>query len=921
MAISPLPEGMDKDFIPLYEVEETIARLPLFKDLPPAAHKDIAKRVVPFTFHEGTYIFRQGEVSSTLNYLFIVINGRLLQYGTAPDGIPWLERILQWGDVFGRYNLLFPGKVATYETNVRGEEAGLLYAIDAQNMAVLLQRWPDLWRKLIPEERILRLRGLPLYSILPDDHIRRLADHIEEKHLNPGDVYRLPPDSEPHIWVVAEGQVVVALAGDIEVPDLHNASPERLASVGYTFVDGEIPITRLAPRQIRAVSETILYGLPGDKFEALVERFKTPAVPREEQEMLAYLRLPDIPAFLGKVQELNALPKEWLDALRGFVAWIYTPPTQTLLRQGESGRALYVLVEGEAILRAVDDRGRQRPRSFLFPEGYVGRQALLRGTEHDVTVEATKPSYWLRLSRDDLDRFNHYMQMREGQTRFPRLRRFLAETVGRLQAVLQGTEFNLCDMVWCSVWERIGGLPPEVERRGEERSWREPDEKILWEDRAHVVFFLAKSIPWLLILSVLIAIPLSIPITQMPGPARGLLLSGLFLCTAVLLYVIVDYFNDFYALTDRRLVHRDRLLLLRENWEEIPLDRIQDAILQQSLLGRLLNYGTLIIQSAATGGAIEMRHIPAPRRVQKRILDERGRARSRRKAWHRERLREEMQKRLLERLLATWPQIATGQKHPVAQPSGETESQETEAQQPSGPTWFGRIARLLGLPAERPGRMPLPWTPVTHWRAGKAVYWRKHRFNLYVRISRPLLMCVVLGLLGIALLAGIPRLGRFLPVNLGLIFAYIVLVLGAFAWLLWEYDDWRNDLYVLMEDRLIDMEKKPFFFQEERRVAPLAQVQTVQLRMRGILSQIFNFGDVIIKTAAAGGDLTFEFVPNPRGVAREIQRYLEEFRRKQEEREYERQQAVIAESLEIYNELTYGQRLRPGPTWQRQDEV
>lgn len=922
MTTSPLPEGMSKEFIPLYEVEDTVAHLPLFKDLPPAAHKDIARRVVPFVFHEDTYIFRQGEVSSTHNFLYIVVQGRLIQYGQAADGVPWLERTLQIGDVFGRYHLLFPSIVSTYETTVRGEEAGLLYAISAENLAIILRRWPDLWKKLIPEERIQRLRALPLYSILPDDHIRRLADHIKEKRLIPGEVYRLAPDGRPHVWVVAEGQIISVPATLMQISEFRDAPPETLASVGYVFVDGEIPTTRLVPKQVRAVSKTVLYGLPAEKFVTLVERFKTPQAPRQQRELLAYTRLPDIPALLARVDSLRALPDDWLSALRGFVAWIYTPPTQTLLRQGESGRALYILSEGEAILRAVDERGRQRPRSYLFPEGYVGRRALLHGTEHDVTVEATKPSYWLRLSREDLDRFNHYMQERQEGRRFRPLRRLYAQTVGRLRALLEGREFNLCDLAWCSVWERLGGLPPEIEHGREDRSWRAPDEEILWKDRIHMIFFMIKSIPLLLVLSILLAIPFSMPFTEMSPAARGSILAGLVLSTAILGYLILDYFNDFYALTDRRLVHRDRLVPLREYWEDIPLDRVQDVILQQSLQGRMLNYGTLVVQSAATGGAIVMERIPNPRRVQKRILDARERVRSRRKAWQRERLRDDLQKRLLERVLATWPHTATGPQHPLDRAPRQKREEEKASHQPAPSSLLGRIGRLFGIRAQpRPDQMALPWSPTTHWRVGKTIYWRKHRFNLYQRISRPLLACLGLVLLGILLFMGTPWSEPILPVHLGFIFASTVLALAALGWLLWEYDDWRNDLYVLTEDRLIDMEKRPFFFQEERRVAPLVQVQTVQLRMRGIFSQIFNFGDVIIKTAAAGGDLTFEFVANPREVAREIQRHLEEFRRKQEEREYERQQAVVAESLEIYNELTYGQKLRPGRRWERTDEA
>ena len=147
--------------------------------------------------------------------------------------------------------------------------------------------------------------------------------------------------------------------------------------------------------------------------------------------------------------------------------------------------------------------------------------------------------------------------------------------------------------------------------------------------------------------------------------------------------------------------------------------------------------------------------------------------------------------------------------------------------------------------------------------------------------------------------------------------AGLLLMVISIAWFTWAYDDWRNDLYILTPSRIIDIEKKPIYLKEERREAPLSQVQTVQTEMKGILAHIFNYGDVVIKTAAAGGDLTFVFVPHPREIAQAIRHQLDEYRRRQDEQEHLRRQAQLAESLEVYDELLRSRF--SSRTWGRED--
>jgi hypothetical protein len=97
----------------------------------------------------------------------------------------------------------------------------------------------------------------------------------------------------------------------------------------------------------------------------------------------------------------------------------------------------------------------------------------------------------------------------------------------------------------------------------------------------------------------------------------------------------------------------------------------------------------------------------------------------------------------------------------------------------------------------------------------------------------------------------------------------------------------------------------PFWgiYTEDRRRASLSNVQYVDLRIPNPLALLFNFGDVIVRTAGAEGTLNFRFVNNPRHVYAEILRYLNEFEERQRQRQFEERSAEMAQWFETYHDV------------------
>jgi uncharacterized membrane protein YdbT with pleckstrin-like domain len=79
----------------------------------------------------------------------------------------------------------------------------------------------------------------------------------------------------------------------------------------------------------------------------------------------------------------------------------------------------------------------------------------------------------------------------------------------------------------------------------------------------------------------------------------------------------VDWATSHFVLTSDRVLHRSGLVA--KHSMEIPLEHINDVRFSQNVLERMINAGTLTIQSASEQGREVFENIRQPEEVQKRI--------------------------------------------------------------------------------------------------------------------------------------------------------------------------------------------------------------------------------------------------------------------------------------------------------------
>ena len=142
-----------------------------------------------------------------------------------------------------------------------------------------------------------------------------------------------------------------------------------------------------------------------------------------------------------------------------------------------------------------------------------------------------------------------------------------------------------------------------------------PNEKILFSARIHPVVFLPSV--FFLIVTILVFI-YSISIKAVDAQSIMLIFSGfLFLYTIFnVLGAFIELLTTEFAVTNRRVIAKTGFI--RRHTLEMLLPKVESVSVNQNILGRILNYGTVTV--TGTGGTHEsFRAIVDPIEVRKKI--------------------------------------------------------------------------------------------------------------------------------------------------------------------------------------------------------------------------------------------------------------------------------------------------------------
>jgi uncharacterized membrane protein YdbT with pleckstrin-like domain len=124
----------------------------------------------------------------------------------------------------------------------------------------------------------------------------------------------------------------------------------------------------------------------------------------------------------------------------------------------------------------------------------------------------------------------------------------------------------------------------------------QPGEKVLYSTNAHWIFYLPAIAAWIVVL-VLAAASFAVP----PMAVLGLP-SAAVIAVVALYFTVKGWFHRLTTetdVTDRRVVHKTGFVKRRTF--EMALDKIESVDVDQTVLGRLLNYGDVTILGVGEG--------------------------------------------------------------------------------------------------------------------------------------------------------------------------------------------------------------------------------------------------------------------------------------------------------------------------------
>jgi len=146
-------------------------------------------------------------------------------------------------------------------------------------------------------------------------------------------------------------------------------------------------------------------------------------------------------------------------------------------------------------------------------------------------------------------------------------------------------------------------------------------EKILYTERHHWIFFVAEMIKWILFAVAVLALVIVLKVWWLPDAGWVWWLLLVFIIPAVrIVWGFLSWLMNLYVLTNRRVIEATGVLSKRV--ADSSLEKLTDIVLKQSILGRALNYGDIIVLTAAAGAGIsELKQIRRPVEFKTHMLD------------------------------------------------------------------------------------------------------------------------------------------------------------------------------------------------------------------------------------------------------------------------------------------------------------
>jgi CRP-like cAMP-binding protein len=547
-------------------------------------------------------------------------------------------------------------------------------------------------------------------------------------------------------------------------------------------------------------------------------------------------------AFLKKIHLFNGLSDDQLKMVAAQFADETKGAGTNIFAEGSQGNTFYLIFSGKAVVfrkrkKKKGEEGVEQKLAILVGGDYFGEEALLTNQRRSASVRIEEEAVLLSLPR----------------TKFLTLLKKIPQLKPNFQISVESRKLS----------------------RRLQFKWVRSDEVIYFLARKHIILFFQVALvplaflllPAFLIIGFLLYKSLIL---------LGLALVIFLILTAILIWDWIDWGNDYYIVTNQRVVWLEKVVGLYDSRQESPLSSVLSVGTETEALGRSLDYGNVIIRTFV--GRLVFHHVAHPYQAAALVQEHWSRSKESSRRLEVDAMKETLNKRMNP---SPEPQPA-----PTIKITLKTKDKKQKPSQKNE----GLLANLFKL----------------RFEDKEIITYRKHWFVLLQQIWMPsslgigLLVVLILGLLYLFgpssnqnSVAGIERETFFVlwPVAL-------LIVLG---WWIYQYVDWSNDIYQVTPDQILDIDRKPLG-SEQRTAAQLENILATEYERVGIWGLFLNYGTVHV--TVGGTKMAFKDVFDPPSVQQDIDRRRMARNAAKEEARVKVERERIADWFLAYNEIT-----------------
>jgi CRP-like cAMP-binding protein len=513
-------------------------------------------------------------------------------------------------------------------------------------------------------------------------------------------------------------------------------------------------------------------------------------------------------AFLNRIHIFSGMKEDELQGIAVNLQEKSLPANSIIFQRGSKPDGFYLIYKGKTKVTRPDEKGVEDTLAILTAGDYFGEEALFENRDRSATLTTMEDSLLFFLSRPLFD-----------------------ELIKKYEKLSPNF---------------IVAINSHKLARANRFKWLGPTEVIYFMARRHVIRLYQNLV--FPILSLLIPIFLFfwgfLSGAVSPTAVGVLLVVGIILW---IIWLIIDWGNDYYIVTNQRVILLEKVIGVYDSRQEAPLGTILSVGIETDFLGRQFRFGNVVVRTFV--GNIKFEYVNHPEQAADMV----------REYWERTKVKgTQAQKQAMKDAIRSklgMPVI----KEPDEPLAPVFDMGNNEAQKSLVWTAFSNMFKL-------------------RQEEGGTIIYHKHWFVLLQQAARPLgafLFLLTLFFIQLWRLYNDPLESAIQSVETGgfspdtILVTLLFFMFLAFLWMGYEYWDWSNDIFMVTPEEIMDLDRKPLGT-EERRTAQIESILSTEYKRVGLLGNILNYGTVFI--SVGGAKLTFQDVLDPAGVMSDINR-------------------------------------------------